>query len=203
MPREGAAFEARDCVFRVPMQGLDGLVCGRCWRLGVLGVSIRRGGVRLSFGSCAISSWWLRSCTSGGRPSGYICRNRRCRGRSVTWSVISGSCCSSVRLAVSSDPGRVAAARASQESVSRDRRSGRRCQAFRSGRRRAAAWLRSVQRRRRVSDRRGPPGRAPELSSRLVQEVTPDLLRRVGAHELAAAVVMESHAAARRQCGQD
>jgi DNA-binding transcriptional LysR family regulator len=38
----------------------------------------------------------------------------------------------------------------------------------------------------------------PELNPRLVQEVTPDLLRRVGAHELAAAVVMESHAAARR-----
>jgi len=38
----------------------------------------------------------------------------------------------------------------------------------------------------------------PELTPRLVQEVTPDSLRRVGAHELAAAVVMESHAAARR-----
>jgi DNA-binding transcriptional LysR family regulator len=38
----------------------------------------------------------------------------------------------------------------------------------------------------------------PELNLRLVQEVTPDSLRRVGAHELAAAVVMESHAAARR-----
>ena len=38
----------------------------------------------------------------------------------------------------------------------------------------------------------------PELTPRLVQEVTPDSLQRVGAHELAAAVVMESHAAARR-----
>jgi len=40
--------------------------------------------------------------------------------------------------------------------------------------------------------------RRPELSLRLVQEVTPDSLRRVGAHELGAAVVMESPAAARR-----
>jgi DNA-binding transcriptional LysR family regulator len=38
----------------------------------------------------------------------------------------------------------------------------------------------------------------PELNLRLVQEVSSDSLRRVGAHELAAAVVMESHAAARR-----
>jgi DNA-binding transcriptional LysR family regulator len=38
----------------------------------------------------------------------------------------------------------------------------------------------------------------PELRPRLVQEVTPDSLRRVGAHELAAAVVMESPAVARR-----
>jgi DNA-binding transcriptional LysR family regulator len=38
----------------------------------------------------------------------------------------------------------------------------------------------------------------PDLSLRLVEEVTPDSLRRVGAHELAAAVVMESPAAARR-----
>ena len=38
----------------------------------------------------------------------------------------------------------------------------------------------------------------PELNLRLVQEVTPDSLRRVGARELAAAVVMESPAAARR-----
>src|ERR1700733_8541772 len=38
----------------------------------------------------------------------------------------------------------------------------------------------------------------PELNPRLVQEVTPDSLRRVGARELAAAVVMESPAAARR-----
>jgi DNA-binding transcriptional LysR family regulator len=38
----------------------------------------------------------------------------------------------------------------------------------------------------------------PELEPRLVQEVTPDSLRRVGAHELAAALVMESPAAARR-----
>ena len=38
----------------------------------------------------------------------------------------------------------------------------------------------------------------PELNARLVQEVTPDSLRRVGVHELAAAVVMESPAAARR-----
>jgi DNA-binding transcriptional LysR family regulator len=38
----------------------------------------------------------------------------------------------------------------------------------------------------------------PELIMRLVQEMTPDSLRRVGAHDLAAAVVMESHAAARR-----
>jgi DNA-binding transcriptional LysR family regulator len=38
----------------------------------------------------------------------------------------------------------------------------------------------------------------PELSVRLEQEVTPDSLRRVGAGELAAAVVMESPAAARR-----
>lgn len=38
----------------------------------------------------------------------------------------------------------------------------------------------------------------PECRPRLVQEVTPDSLRRVGAHELAAAVVMESPAAARR-----
>ena len=38
----------------------------------------------------------------------------------------------------------------------------------------------------------------PELNPRLVQEATPDSLRRVGTHELAAAVVMESPAAARR-----
>ena len=38
----------------------------------------------------------------------------------------------------------------------------------------------------------------PGLSLHLEEEVTPDLLRRVGAHELAAAVVMESPAAARR-----
>ena len=38
----------------------------------------------------------------------------------------------------------------------------------------------------------------PELSVRLEQEVTPDSLRRVGAGELAAAVVMKSPAAARR-----
>jgi DNA-binding transcriptional LysR family regulator len=38
----------------------------------------------------------------------------------------------------------------------------------------------------------------PELSVRLEQEVTPDSLRRVGAGELDAAVVMESPAAARR-----
>ena len=38
----------------------------------------------------------------------------------------------------------------------------------------------------------------PELRPRLVQEATPDSLRRVGAHELAAAVVLESPAAARR-----
>ena len=38
----------------------------------------------------------------------------------------------------------------------------------------------------------------PELSLRVEQEVTPDSLRRVGAGELAAAVVMESPAAARR-----
>jgi DNA-binding transcriptional LysR family regulator len=38
----------------------------------------------------------------------------------------------------------------------------------------------------------------PELNPRLVQEATPDSLRRVGAHELEAAVVMESPAAARR-----
>jgi DNA-binding transcriptional LysR family regulator len=38
----------------------------------------------------------------------------------------------------------------------------------------------------------------PECRTRLVQEVTPDALRRVGAHELAAALVMESPAAARR-----
>jgi len=38
----------------------------------------------------------------------------------------------------------------------------------------------------------------PGLRLRLEEEVTPDLLRRVGAHELAAATVMESPAAARR-----
>jgi DNA-binding transcriptional LysR family regulator len=38
----------------------------------------------------------------------------------------------------------------------------------------------------------------PDLSPRLEQEVTPDSLRRVGAHELAAALVMASPAAARR-----
>jgi DNA-binding transcriptional LysR family regulator len=38
----------------------------------------------------------------------------------------------------------------------------------------------------------------PELNLRLVQELTLDAIRRVGAHELAAAVVMESPAAARR-----
>ena len=41
----------------------------------------------------------------------------------------------------------------------------------------------------------------PDLSLRLEEEVTPDSLRRVGAHELAAAVVMESPAAARRHGG--
>ncbi len=38
----------------------------------------------------------------------------------------------------------------------------------------------------------------PDLNLRLEQEVTPDSLRRVGAHELDGAVVMESPAAARR-----
>ena len=38
----------------------------------------------------------------------------------------------------------------------------------------------------------------PDQRLRLVEEVTPDSLRRVGAHELTAAVVMESPAAARR-----
>jgi DNA-binding transcriptional LysR family regulator len=38
----------------------------------------------------------------------------------------------------------------------------------------------------------------PDLELRLVEEVTPESLRRVGAHELAAAVVMETAAAARR-----
>lgn len=38
----------------------------------------------------------------------------------------------------------------------------------------------------------------PELSARLEEEVTPDSLWRVGAHKLAAAVVMESPAASRR-----
>ena len=38
----------------------------------------------------------------------------------------------------------------------------------------------------------------PELDARLDEEVTPDSLRRVAAHELAAAVVMESPMAARR-----
>ena len=38
----------------------------------------------------------------------------------------------------------------------------------------------------------------PDLSLRVQEEVTPESLRRVGAHELAAAVVMESPAAARR-----
>jgi DNA-binding transcriptional LysR family regulator len=38
----------------------------------------------------------------------------------------------------------------------------------------------------------------PELDPRLVQEVTPDALRRVGTRELAAALVMESPRAARR-----
>jgi DNA-binding transcriptional LysR family regulator len=38
----------------------------------------------------------------------------------------------------------------------------------------------------------------PELGLRLVQEVTPESLRRVGEHALAAALVMESPAAARR-----
>jgi DNA-binding transcriptional LysR family regulator len=38
----------------------------------------------------------------------------------------------------------------------------------------------------------------PDLTLRLEQELTPESLRRVGAHELAAAVVMESPAAARR-----
>ena len=41
-------------------------------------------------------------------------------------------------------------------------------------------------------------GEQPDLSLRLEEEVTPDSLRRVGAHELAAAVVMEAPAAARR-----
>jgi DNA-binding transcriptional LysR family regulator len=38
----------------------------------------------------------------------------------------------------------------------------------------------------------------PELGVRVEEEVTPDALRRIGAHELAAAVLMESPAAARR-----
>ena len=38
----------------------------------------------------------------------------------------------------------------------------------------------------------------PDVNLRLAQEVTPDSLRQVGSHELAAAVVMESPAAARR-----
>ena len=46
--------------------------------------------------------------------------------------------------------------------------------------------------------RGGARAERPELSVRLEQEVTPDSLRRVGAGELAAAVVMESPAAARR-----
>ena len=39
----------------------------------------------------------------------------------------------------------------------------------------------------------------PELSVRLQEEVTPEALRRVGAHELSAALVMESPSAAERQ----
>jgi DNA-binding transcriptional LysR family regulator len=41
-------------------------------------------------------------------------------------------------------------------------------------------------------------GQRPELAVRLEEELTPESLRRVGAHELAAAVVTESPAAARR-----
>jgi DNA-binding transcriptional LysR family regulator len=41
-------------------------------------------------------------------------------------------------------------------------------------------------------------GEVPELNVRLEEEVTAESLRRVGAHELAAAVVLESPAAARR-----
>jgi DNA-binding transcriptional LysR family regulator len=40
--------------------------------------------------------------------------------------------------------------------------------------------------------------RRPELGARLDEEVTPDSLRRIAAHELTAAVVMETPAAARR-----
>jgi hypothetical protein len=38
----------------------------------------------------------------------------------------------------------------------------------------------------------------PDLSARIEEEITPEALKRTGAHELAAAVVMESPAAARR-----
>jgi DNA-binding transcriptional LysR family regulator len=41
-------------------------------------------------------------------------------------------------------------------------------------------------------------GELPEVGVRLEEEVTPDALRRIGAHELAAAVLMESPGAARR-----
>jgi hypothetical protein len=46
-------------------------------------------GRRSSFGSCATSWLWRRSCTSGGRRSGCTCRNRRCRGRFASWSALS------------------------------------------------------------------------------------------------------------------
>ena len=61
-----------------------------------------------------------------------------------------------------------------------------------------ADWVRALQWLRRVSDRGRAEAGQPDLSLRLEEEVTPDSLRRVGAHELAAAVVMEAPAAARR-----
>ena len=86
------------------------------------------------------------------------------------------------------------------ESVGRDRRSGRGCSAFDASQAMACCGSVTVRSTAAAATRIVEVLRAerPELNSRLEQEVTPDSLRRVGAHELAAAVVMESPAAARR-----
>ena len=87
-----------------------------------------------------------------------------------------------------------------RQSVGRDRRSRRGRAAFEPVRRRRVPAWRTVRSARQSATRIVEALRAerPECRPRLVQEVTPDSLRRVGAHELAAAVVMESPAAARR-----
>ena len=175
-------------------------MAGRYWRLIRVRVSIRRGG---DFDRASAVALFRR----GGR--GAALREGGGAFAYVAVAVVAGDPRAGARArggvvraddsACGVDAGRVVVARAGAEGVGRDRRSGRGRAAFDpvgrgvlrlgygpfSGA--AASRIVEVLRAER-----------PELGVRLVQEVTPDSLRRVGAHELAAAVVMESPAAARR-----